>query len=184
MEIKDPLHLKVIETAMTLYDAPIYLIGIRRELHVDTFNDTFILYSHYNDIYWYTDEFTTDPGLSVLKQPINPKGTAILCEGLHRDIWGWGYHKNKYKALVQVNPCTVYRDNNRDAVLNMDTNKIDRGYFGINLHHANNAKRVGNWSAGCQVFRRVDEFEKVLSILSGKYSFLKTFDYYLYRLKL
>jgi hypothetical protein len=49
---------------------------------------------------------------------------------------------------------TVYRDNNKDDILDMTVGSEEEGLFGINLHRAN-AKRestqVDKWSAGCQV---------------------------------
>ncbi len=162
-------------------DEMVYLIGVRRIRETDEYNDTFILYSPYGDLYWECDNFTTDPGLSYLKKPINSKGTAILMEGWHSDIWQIGYHQGKYKALVQVNPCCVYRDNNRDSVLNMDPRSRDCGYFGINLHHGYDSLKVGANSAGCQVFRYRKDLNYLLSILEKRFSHQKYFSYYLWR---
>ncbi len=179
--IKEEHRNAINEAVKRLPDEPLLLIGIRRIGHVDAFNDTFILYSPYDGIYWYTNEFTTDPGLEYLKNPINPKGTAILMEGVHRDIWSIGLHNGKYKALVQTGMCCVYRDANKDDILDMNANTRDCGYFGINLHHAYNSYRVGKNSAGCQVFRRAEDLNYLLGLLGGKYSFIKHFSYYLHR---
>lgn len=175
-------YTKAIESAIKLRpDEMVYLIGVRRITDVDRWNDTFILYSPYGDLYWECDDFTTDPGLAYLYSPINPKGTAILMEGWHSDIWGWGYHNGKYKALVQVNSCCVYRDNTRDSVLNMDARTRDCGYFGINLHHGFDSEKVGKNSAGCQVFRYRKDFNKLLDILERRFSHQRYFSYYLWR---
>lgn len=175
-------HRKAISLAMDiLKDEIVYLIGIRDIRNVDSFNDEFILYSPYGDILMLFNEFTTDPGIYYLREPISIKGTAILMEGAHRGIWSFGLHKGRYRALVQVNSCCVYRDANKDDIINMNTNTRDCGFFGINLHHGYNSYRVGKNSAGCQVFRREEDLNSVLGVLSGRFSFLKSFSYYLYR---
>lgn len=179
--IKEEHRNAINEAIKRLPDEPVYLIGIRRTTNIDLFNDSFILYSPYNGEYFTTDRFTTDPGLFYLKNPVNTKGTAILMEGVHKDIWAFGMHNNKYRALVQVNKCCVYRDANKDDILNMNANVRDCGYFGINLHHGYNSSKVGKNSAGCQVFQSIDEFNKVMSILTDKFSFVKFYSYYLYR---
>lgn len=133
----------------------INLIGIRSSLNAtNLWDDTLIV--------CYTDDtnrpclkhyrnFTTDPGYYFLKTNIlNPKGCAILVEGQYRNMWTIGLHKG-YKAFVQYGQTAVYRDNNKDNIL--DENVIDRGYFGIDLHHGFNSYVIFNNSAGCQVLK-------------------------------
>lgn len=96
---------------------------------------------------------TTDPGLYYREQPMNVKGTAILVPGQYRGAFKIGEHKG-YEALVQRRPLPVYRDSNRDEILDTDPSSIDEGMHGINWHRANRARystRVDRWSAGCQV---------------------------------
>ena len=83
-------------------------------------------------------------------------------------MWKIGKHRGKYEAGVQASKVTVYRDNNLDTTI--DVEKDDTGRFGINLHHAYNAKVVGKYSAGCQVFQYPIDLDKVLyrMKLSGK----------------
>jgi hypothetical protein len=77
-------------------------------------------------------------------------------------------HQGKYKALTQFKPVKVYRDNNRDAILDYDKATIDEGMFGINIHRSNpNRESLINekWSAGCQVFANPEDFATFLLII-------------------
>ena len=95
---------------------------------------------------------TTDPGIKSLKAPMNAKGTAILVPGQYRGSHTIGFHQGKYEALVQCAPVKVYRDGDKDNILDMDKRTIDTGMFGINIHKAGIASViVDDWSAGCQV---------------------------------
>jgi hypothetical protein len=58
----------------------------------------------------------------------------------------------------------VYRDSDLD--LEYDENKITNGMYGINIHKAGrDSTWVENWSAGCQVFKRVKDFEEFMAII-------------------
>ena len=103
---------------------------------------------------------TTDPGIKSLKVPMNVKGTAILVPGQYRGSHKIGLHQGKYEALVQCAPVKVYRDANRDDILDVDKRTIDTGMFGINIHKAGLASViVDGWSAGCQVVAKTNEYE-------------------------
>lgn len=158
-----------------VFDTPYYinLFGIRDENNVNKFNDTLFVYwyDENKNIHTYspTKGFTTDPGFKSLTAPVSAKGCAILKEGWYRRLWMKGLHHNKYSALVQVNPCTVYRDNDKDKVLDMDPNKTDTGLFGINMHRANEnavSVNVENWSAGCQVWASPGEFSYFMQLIN------------------
>ena len=55
----------------------------------------------------------------------------------------------------------VWRDNNRDKILDHDPETVDEGWFGINIHRSKNgeASYVGSYSAGCQVFKNSTDFK-------------------------
>lgn len=115
--------------------------------------------------YW---NITTDAGTHWLKNPMNRKGTALLVPNQYRGCWTIGLHQGRYKALTQFKPVKVYRDNNRDAILDYKTATIDEGMFGINIHRSNpNRESLINekWSAGCQVFADPQEFSEFLLII-------------------
>lgn len=110
---------------------------------------------------------TTDPGTFWLKNPSMPKGTAILKEGQHKDAYKLGLHRGKYKALVQDKPVTVYRDYDRDAVLDLNNGSEETGLFGINIHRAGisgSTTLIDEYSAGCQVFQNANDFNEFIGL--------------------
>jgi hypothetical protein len=109
---------------------------------------------------------TTDPGTYWLNNPMRTEGTAILKEGQYLDCWKLGLHNGKYMALIQTgNQVKVYRDGDRDNVLEMAPDSVMEGWFGINMHRATvngESTQVNKWSAGCQVTAvTADHDEKV-----------------------
>ena len=109
---------------------------------------------------------TTDPGKYWLEHPSNVDGTAILVPDQYRGAYKIGKHRGQYDALVQRGGrVAVYRDSNRDMILNMDPENTQEGYFGINIHKAGaSSTQVNKWSAGCQVFANAEDFEEFMSI--------------------
>jgi len=108
---------------------------------------------------------TTDPGTAWLEEPGRGAGTAILCAGQY-PIYKWDLHAGKYITLCQrAGTVRVYRDNNLDNTLNMNPNSIEEGWYGINIHHAGeDSKQIDRWSAGCQVFKRLADWEEAVRI--------------------
>ena len=112
-------------------------------------------------------EATTDPGQRILAKPINKKGAAILCPGQYRGVYKIDLHSGRYKALCQRGgPVWVWRDANKDHVLDMDDGNREEGYFGINIHKriAGEHDSVNGASAGCQVFRYTSSFYRVMEL--------------------
>jgi len=103
---------------------------------------------------------TTDPSLLNLQDPQFPEaqknGTAILCEGYYPSVYQLGMHGRgawQHDALVQVGKFRIFRDNNRDEILDFDA-PITEGVYGMNLHMAHpnfDLEKIGYYSAGCQV---------------------------------
>lgn len=109
---------------------------------------------------------TTDPGAYYLERPLNWLGTAILAPGHYPKMYRPGKHRGKYRALVQVGPCVVIRDNNRDRVLDY-SGKRYTGLYGINFHRAlakGITLYVGPHSAGCQVVKQAHDLDYTLSL--------------------
>jgi hypothetical protein len=104
-------------------------------------------------------------GAWVIKEyPIttdNGGGTARLVCNQYRGSHAIGLHQGKYEALRQVGPVTVYRDFTKDGIY--QTDKTETGVFGINIHKAGvDSARVDDWSHGCQVFKRVADFNEFM----------------------
>jgi len=92
----------------------------------------------------------------------------LLVPAQYRSTWTIGLHQGKYKALTQLKPVKVYRDNDRDLILDYDSATIDEGMFGINIHRSNpSTTSVINerWSAGCQVFASPTDFAEFLNLI-------------------
>jgi hypothetical protein len=113
---------------------------------------------------------TTDPGTYYLKDRkfLSKLGTAILKEGQYVDTYKLDLHLGKYLAMTQrLGPVTVYRDYDRDAVLDFDNGREETGMFGINIHKAKNntvTNDVESWSAGCQVFQDSKDFDDFMKL--------------------
>ena len=107
---------------------------------------------------------TTDPGKKGVMEFHNNRGVARLVPGQYRSVWSIDLHQGKYSALFQRNGnVTVYRDANRD--LTFQETVTDTGMFGINIHKAGrDSTWVENWSEGCQVFKRVMDFDVFMQI--------------------
>jgi hypothetical protein len=107
---------------------------------------------------------TCDPGKKGVQQFHNKKGVARLVPGQYRGVWKIDKHQGKYEALCQrLGNVTVWRDGNKDLVF--EEKVTDTGMFGINIHKSGqDSTWVENWSEGCQVFKRVKDFNLFMSI--------------------
>ena len=145
------------------------IIGIRTaNSDANTFNDRICVVYKDEKKSWISRTWpcTTDPGTYYREKPMNVKGTAILKEGQYRGVYKIGKHRGKYDALVQTGGrVTVWRDNDKNDVLDMEPGTEDSGYHGINLHKAgSNSTSVDRWSAGCQVWANADDFACFMDI--------------------
>jgi len=147
------------------------LVGIRRSNQGTNTFDDFLLVMYREEELMVTSRYqiTTDPGKYWLENPTNPKGTAVLVPDQYRGTWQIGKHQGKYKALVQRKPVKVYRDNNKDEVIDYSsmTTMIDEGYFGINIHRSNpydQSYAINKWSAGCQVFKKIEDYDNFIQV--------------------
>jgi hypothetical protein len=102
---------------------------------------------------------TTDPGKKGVQQFHNKKGVARLVPNQYVDVYKIDKHQGKYSALCQRGGnVTVWRDGNKDLIF--EDKVTDTGMFGINIHKAGqDSTWVENWSEGCQVFKRVKDFD-------------------------
>ena len=149
----------------------INLFGIRTRSQVaNTFDDwvgVFWMDWDAGDWQYRVWSATTDPGTYYLQNPVNVDGTAILVEGQYHSSHRIGIHKGTYTALVQNSPLPVFRDKNRDKVVDVQPGSIRKGLFGINIHRASAhtpSSRVDKWSAGCQVLADPGAFDELMDI--------------------
>ena len=146
------------------------IIGVRNSIPGNKVTNVFddILTLSYKDDkgVWQYHEWmnTTEPGKKGVMEYHNVNGVARLVEGQYRGSHALGLHQCKYEALRQSKPVKVWRDKNRDMIF--DETKIDEGVFGINIHKAGqDSTWVENWSEGCQVFKRVKDFDEFMKIV-------------------
>lgn len=151
-------------------DYNLNIIGVRsNNLVANQFDDTLLLfYKIKNEWQFKSFSITTDAGTYWLKNPLDIKGTAILVPNQYRGVYAIRKHLNKYYALCQTNGnVQTYRDNDKDQILDMDAKTITEGMYGINIHRSNPntfSTSVDKWSAGCQVFKSVDDFDRFMEI--------------------
>jgi hypothetical protein len=149
-------------------DYDLNIIGIRNTTPADEVTNLFddiITVTYKLKGTWVYREWlaTTDPGRKGVLRFQNRQGVARLVPGQYRSAYGIGLHKGQYEALRQVKEVKVYRDANRDMVFN--ENRIQEGLFGINIHKAGvDSRYVENWSEGCQVFKRQQDFNEFMKI--------------------
>ena len=157
-------------------DYNVNIVGIRNSLtkhEVTNKFDDLITVCYKTGEEWNYHEFecTTDPGTHWVENCMLPdKGVAILKEGQYRGSHKIRKHQGRYEALGQCRPVTVYRDNNRDDVYNLNTENTDTGLFGINIHRATKyagkkSTQVDKWSAGCQVIASNDDWRLFMKIM-------------------
>ena len=146
------------------------IVGIRNSSTVpNSFDDTISVFYKDDKDKWVFNSYpaTTDTGTYWLKNPMGATGSALLKEGQFINSHKIGLHRGKYTALVQQNPVTVFRDYNRDSILDFNNGREETGQFGINIHHASNngtTKEVDKYSAGCQVFSNIKDFDSFMEM--------------------
>lgn len=146
------------------------IVGIRADSTVpNRFDDELHVFFKTKNGAWvhYPASATTDPGTYWLRNPLNTQGTAILKEGQYINSYQIGMHRGLYTALVQRLPVTVLRDYDRDAVLDFWNGTPQTGLFGINIHRASlngTTKFIDRYSAGCQVFANVKDFNQFMQL--------------------
>ena len=145
------------------------IFGIRCDVDTNFFDDLICIAYRDEQLCETVEIFqaTTDAGEYWLLHPSNSEGTAILCEGQYRGVYKIDKHGGRYDALCQRNgKVRVYRDGNKDKKHDMNVNNTFSGYYGINVHKSNPYNHyVNKYSAGCQVFRYVNHFNRMMKLL-------------------
>jgi hypothetical protein len=147
------------------------IIGVRSPIKVaNSFDDTMlVIYKKYDK--WVIKEYpiTTDAGLYWLEHPMNKKGTALLVPNQYRSTYKIdGHGTTRYEALCQrLASVEVYRDDNKDQILDFDDVTKEWGMFGINIHRSHpyhDRDTVDKYSAGCQVFQNIHDFKEFMTL--------------------
>ena len=152
-------------------DYDVNIVGIRNNTVGTTvtnaFDDVISVSYKINGVDTYHQwECTTDPGTKAVKEFHAEQGVARVVPGQYRGSHAIGLHKGQYTALVQQRNITVYRDANKD--MTFDESIKETGVFGINIHHAGpDSTLVENWSEGCQVFKRISDFDEFMLIITA-----------------
>jgi hypothetical protein len=153
------------------------IVGIRANTtKADKFDDLIYVFWKDSKKKWQGKAYpaTTDPGTYWLKNPMHPKGSAILKEGQYIDTWIKRLHPStnkgygQYMALGEEKPVTVYRDYDRNAILDFYNGNEHTGNFGINIHRASvngDNKTIKRNSAGCQVFQNANDFAEFMKMV-------------------
>ena len=153
----------------------VYNVNVRgcrsKQTKANEFDDCLFLIYRDDDKDWivHSYQITTDIGIRYLKTPINEDGAAILVPGQYRGVYSVARHRGKYEALCQKNgKVKVWRDDDRDKILDMDDSTIQEGYYGINIHRAaatGEMEYVNGYSAGCQVFKAARDFNEFMALI-------------------
>ena len=100
-------------------------------------------------------------------------GTAIAAEqqiiGSHQYVTAanWKFLWLNAPYFMQVRPITIYRDGNKDRVLDKKVTQF--GLFGINLHRGGLAASINGWSAGCNIVHDTNWFEVCKLFTNGQF---------------
>jgi hypothetical protein len=152
-----------------------WLLGVRsQEDESNVFDDKFYL-------------FKGEKFISVTSGTTNKgdKGTAVMCEGWHYEVYRYGLHKQKYPALRQIKSIPYRRDYTKDGKTN-PTTEIFTNIIYMNFHSASHdinqniiKKNIGGWSEGCQVANNIPKYKVLIDLLktNGKttYCLIKEF---------
>jgi hypothetical protein len=144
------------------------VIGIRNSgtgnKVTDLFDDWLTLSFKIDGVWqFYIWNATTDPGKAPMLKGNNGTGTARVVPGQYPGSHMIRLHQGKYEALGQKANIKVYRDANKDEIY--DESKITEGIYGINIHKAGqDSNLVSTWSEGCQVFKRVKDFNVFMQL--------------------
>ena len=147
------------------------IVGVRSfNMRANKFDDSINVFYKNTKKDWEVRVYkaTTDPGTYYLEHPMKVAGTAIMVPGQYRSSHKIGTHKT-YEALVQrgKNPIKIYRDSNKDEILDMSSDTVIEGWYGINIHKAgSDSKIVEKWSAGCQVFKTSSDFKDFMTLVN------------------
>lgn len=143
------------------------IVGVRNANGTpNLFDDKIYVVYQDQDLNWICEGYdaTTDAGLYFMNKPMRASGTAVLIDPYqYRGVFMLGRHKNVYPCLIQSKPMAVWRDSNKNDII--DEFKIGSA-TAIQIHRASSrwkSQKINNWSAGCQVIADPKMFESFMN---------------------
>lgn len=145
----------------------VWILGVRsKEDLTDQYDDKFYLFR--GEQFLMVTSGTTNKGL---------KGTAVMLADIwHYEVYKYGLHRQKMKALRQVKPIPYTRDHNQDGktdvVGQIYTDIIYMNFHGstYNEGSTNVSPKIGGWSEGCQVCNKNTDYEKIIRLCKNQAS--------------
>lgn len=151
-------------------DFNVNLIGIRNSAPgkkvTNKFDDWLSIAYKENGVWkFFIYDATTDPGKAPMALGNGGKGTARVVPGQYPGSHMIGLHQGKYEALRQKGLIKLYRDADKDEEYDEDK-IVDSTGDGINIHKSGqDSTWIDHWSHGCQVFKRVKDFDAFMKIV-------------------
>ena len=186
-----PILQRVSDAGYDVYDNGSYdlnIIGIRSAHRTaGAFDDWVVVVCKDANGLWVCHwmQATTDPGVPWLESPSRPEGCAILVPGQYKG-YELALHRGKYIALCQRKKVKVYRDDNKDAFLDLEPESIQEGLFGINIHRStesgSGARTVGRFSAGCTVIKSPKDYAALIELCERQIQYHPTWTTFTYTL--
>ena len=160
------------------YPTNLWIIGVRSKEDVfNEFDDKFYIFKGTEFVKVLTG--TTNCGdrglLGFFKY--GAKGAATLkADYWHHRMWSYGLHRGKMRALRQVRPTAMYRDNNLDKQVD-EIGTATNELVGINFHTTSTNKLtkainkfINGHSLGCQVVNNPKEYYEIIDLFRGQTS--------------
>lgn len=134
--------------------------------------------------------FTSVPGLYYQARQFGGAGRSISTkEGQYKAAYYQGFHNSQAKAMRQNSKIPYTQDKSLNSIYNNNGSELANN--GTNIHNSgayspNDPKKlINNWSAGCQVFRNIADFNWMSRAADNQIikTKLKTFDYTLLNIR-
>ena len=152
-----------------------WILGVQSAEDVfNTFDDKFYLFEGERFVMVTTG--TTNAGKNGMLnyEAQNPAGVAVIkTNEWYYNVWQYGLHKGKMRALKQVRPFLISRDGDKDQ--QVDENASLPVICGINFHAntynlANEEIKtiIGAWSLGCQVVNNTPKYVQIIDFVQAQ----------------
>jgi hypothetical protein len=131
------------------------------------FDDAMYVFFRNDSNNWELIEYvvTTTPGFKPKTTEL-PKKVAILALGQYIDQYKIGLHQGRQDHKCLKYAKSVVHRNDKDGSYNYKAS-TEEGSFGINIHRSSksgSANNVFNWSEGCQVFKKSNQFDQFIKL--------------------